>query len=68
MGDSLSLECHERRKVTNPVLTLPSSSVPQFSIYCASKWAVEGFTESISHELKPEWNIRVQCVEPGGFR
>ncbi|KAI4228380.1 MAG: hypothetical protein L6R36_001663 [Xanthoria steineri] len=34
--------------------------VPQFSIYCASKWAVEGFTESISHELKPEWNIRVQ--------
>ncbi|CAO1602343.1 hypothetical protein XANCAGTX0491_005959 [Xanthoria calcicola] len=42
--------------------------VPNFSMYCASKWAVEGFTESISHELKPEWNIRVQCVEPGGFR
>ncbi|KAL8773967.1 MAG: hypothetical protein Q9209_001397 [Squamulea sp. 1 TL-2023] len=30
--------------------------------------AVEGLTESISHELKPEWNIKVQCVEPGGFR
>lgn len=41
---------------------------PAFSIYCASKWAVEGFTESLSHELKPEWNIHVQCVEPGGFR
>lgn len=25
-----------------------------FSIYCASKWAVEGFTEAISHEVKPE--------------
>ncbi|KAI4267609.1 MAG: hypothetical protein L6R38_008181 [Xanthoria sp. 2 TBL-2021] len=42
--------------------------VPNFSMYCASKWAVEGLTESISHELKPEWNIKVQCVEPGGFR
>ncbi|CAN8095557.1 unnamed protein product [Discula destructiva] len=42
--------------------------VPSFSIYCASKWAVEGFTESLSHELKPEWNISLQCVEPGGFR
>ena len=29
--------------------------VPTFSIYCASKWAVEGLTESISKELKPEW-------------
>ncbi|KAL8829499.1 MAG: hypothetical protein Q9170_006146 [Blastenia crenularia] len=42
--------------------------VPSFSIYCASKWAVEGFTESVSHEVKPEWNIKLQCVEPGGFR
>jgi len=42
--------------------------VPLFSIYCSSKWAVEGFTEALSKELKPEWNIKVQCVEPGGFR
>ena len=39
-----------------------------FSIYCASKWAVEGFTEAISKEVKPEWNIKFTCVEPGGFR
>lgn len=25
--------------------------VPSFSIYCASKWAVEGFTEALSHEV-----------------
>ena len=43
-------------------------SVPTFSIYCASKWAVEGLTEAISNELKPEWNIHLTCVEPGGFR
>lgn len=25
--------------------------VPSFTIYCASKWAVEGFTEALSHEV-----------------
>jgi len=39
-----------------------------FSIYCASEWAVEGFTEALSHELKPEWNIHFTLVEPSGFR
>ena len=42
--------------------------VPLYSSYCASKWAVEGFTEAVSKELKPEWNIklsecdRVRCL------
>lgn len=42
--------------------------VPLFSVYCASKWAVEGFTETISQEVKPEWGIKFTCIEPGGFR
>jgi len=42
--------------------------VPTYSIYCASKWAVEGFTETISQEVKPEWGIKFTCIEPGGFR
>jgi NAD(P)-dependent dehydrogenase (short-subunit alcohol dehydrogenase family) len=42
--------------------------VPTFSIYCASKWAVEGFTEALQQELKPEWGIKLTCIEPGGFR
>ena len=42
--------------------------VPFFSLYCASKWAVEAFTETISQEVKPEWNIKFTCIEPGGFR
>jgi NAD(P)-dependent dehydrogenase (short-subunit alcohol dehydrogenase family) len=41
---------------------------PGFSIYCASKWAVEGFTEAVSQEVNPEWGIKFTCVEPGGFR
>lgn len=42
--------------------------VPFFSIYCASKWAVEGFTETVSKEVKKEWGIKFTCIEPGGFR
>lgn len=42
--------------------------VPTFTIYCSSKWAVEGFTEALSQELKPDWGIKLQCIEPGGFR
>lgn len=42
--------------------------MPTFSIYNSSKWAVEGFTEAVAQELKPEWNIKLTCIEPGGFR
>ncbi|KAI4090823.1 MAG: hypothetical protein L6R37_007828 [Teloschistes peruensis] len=42
--------------------------MPLLSSYCSSKWAVEGLTESVMKEMKPEWNIRFMCVEPGGFR
>ena len=44
------------------------TGVPTFSIYCSSKWAVEGFTEALSQEVKPEWGIKFTCIEPGGFR
>jgi len=37
------------------------------SIYCASKFAVEGFTESVAAEVKP-FGIRMTIVEPGFFR
>lgn len=29
---------------------------------------MEGFTEAISQEVKPEWGIKFTCIEPGGFR
>jgi NAD(P)-dependent dehydrogenase (short-subunit alcohol dehydrogenase family) len=37
---------------------------PLYSLYNASKWAVEGFTESLQYEMKP-LNIRVRLIEPG---
>jgi len=39
-------------------------SIPFNSAYCASKFAVEGFSESIYYELRPH-GIRVVLVEPG---
>lgn len=34
--------------------------------YCASKFAVRGFTESLRHEYK-NTNLHVACVHPGGI-
>lgn len=40
---------------------------PEQSAYCASKFAVRGFTESLRHELA-ETNVSVSCVHPGGVK
>jgi len=40
---------------------------PGFSIYGATKWALEGVSESLAQELKP-LGIKVTMVEPGPFR
>ncbi|KAK0620196.1 hypothetical protein B0T14DRAFT_537724 [Immersiella caudata] len=38
------------------------------AFYHASKFAVEGFTESVSKELLPEWNLHFCLIEPGGVK
>ncbi|HEY9195466.1 MAG TPA: oxidoreductase [Mucilaginibacter sp.] len=40
---------------------------PGFGIYCATKFAVNGFTEALDAEVKP-FGIKVTVVEPGYFR
>jgi len=40
---------------------------PGLAFYSSSKFALEGFTESFSKEMLPEWNIRACILEPGGF-
>lgn len=40
---------------------------PLYSIYHATKWAVEGFSESLQYELEP-LGIRVKIIEPGAIK
>jgi NAD(P)-dependent dehydrogenase (short-subunit alcohol dehydrogenase family) len=40
---------------------------PLYSIYHSSKWAVEGFSESVQYELAP-LGIKVKIVEPGAIK
>jgi len=40
-------------------------ALPMLSLYCASKFALEGFTESVAYELASQ-NVIVKMIEPGG--
>lgn len=40
---------------------------PYFSLYHATKFAVEGLTEALQYELAP-LGIRVKLIEPGGYK
>jgi short-subunit dehydrogenase len=42
-------------------------SLGGFALYCATKFAVEGFAEGLRDEVKP-LGIHVTIVEPGAFR
>ncbi|KAF2965262.1 hypothetical protein GQX73_g8301 [Xylaria multiplex] len=41
---------------------------PGTAFYHAAKFGVEGFTESMSKEVRPDWNIHFCIIEPGGMR
>jgi len=43
------------------------TGLPGCGLYAASKFAMEGLSESLSHEIAP-FNLRVTIVEPGAFR
>lgn len=40
---------------------------PLYSIYHASKWAVEGFSESLQYEVR-DFNIKIKIIEPGPIK
>ncbi|KIJ35951.1 hypothetical protein M422DRAFT_34470 [Sphaerobolus stellatus SS14] len=42
--------------------------LPAMSFYSASKFAVEGFSEALSKEMKEEWNIKIIILAFGAFK
>lgn len=59
---------HMRPRRSGTIIQISSMggriTFPLFSIYHATKFAVEGFTESLQYELQP-FNIRLKLIEPG---
>lgn len=43
------------------------TTIPLYSLYHATKFAVEGFSESLQYELEP-FGIRVKLIEPGAVK
>ncbi|MGH1374287.1 MAG: SDR family NAD(P)-dependent oxidoreductase [Cellvibrionaceae bacterium] len=56
-----------RGSLTNISSLFGLIGVPGQSAYCASKFAVRGFTESLRQEVA-EFDVHVACVHPGGIR
>jgi len=60
---------HFRQNKGGLVLNVSSGAgvftLPMISLYCASKFALEGFSEALSYELASQ-GIVVKIIEPGG--
>ena len=56
----------KRSKIINLSSVSGFSTSPAFSAYNASKWALEGFSESLRYELK-FFDIDVLLIEPGTY-
>lgn len=42
-------------------------TLPEWSVYVATKWGINGFAGSIRHDLRP-YNVKVTTVHPGAVR
>ena len=60
---------HFRANRAGTIINISSGAgiftLPMISLYCASKFALEGFSEALSYELA-SLGIAVKIVEPGG--
>lgn len=62
---------HFREKRDGVIINVASIggriTFPLYSLYHGTKWAVDGFSEALQHELVP-FNIRVKVIEPGPIK
>jgi NAD(P)-dependent dehydrogenase (short-subunit alcohol dehydrogenase family) len=61
---------HLRKQGSGHIIQVSSiggiAAFPTLGLYHASKWALEGFSDSLSQEVAP-FGIKVTLIEPGGF-
>jgi NAD(P)-dependent dehydrogenase (short-subunit alcohol dehydrogenase family) len=62
-----SMRQQKRGHIINVSSLSGLSAIPFLGIYSASKFALEGYTEALRHELKP-FNIQVSLTEAGFLR
>ena len=62
-----SMRARRHGRIINISSTAGRLSIPFESLYCASKFTVEGLSEGLRHELRP-FGIAVCLVEPGFTR
>lgn len=71
MNVTQALIPHFRKKKSGTVINVSSIAgrvtFPFASLYNGSKWAVEGFSEALQHELR-YFNIRIKLIEPGAIK
>lgn len=71
MNVTCALLPHFRTRRSGLIINVASMggrlTVPLYSVYHATKWAVEGFSESLQYELDA-FNIRVKIIEPGPIK
>lgn len=53
--------------IINIASTAALEGMPQVSAYCATKWAVKGFSESLFREVRDQ-QIKVTCIYPGSVK
>jgi len=62
---------HFREQRSGTIINISSMGgrlvFPYYSLYHGTKWAVEGFTESLRFELEP-LGIRLKIIEPGAIK
>jgi len=66
MSRAVIPQLRERRSgvIVNVTSSVTLAPMPLVSVYAASKHAIEGFTESLQHELG-EFDVAAKLVEPG---
>ncbi len=56
-----------RGRILNVTGAVGFVPMPFYALYCASKHALEGYSESLAYDLAP-FGVQVGIVQPGGFR